>query len=568
MTETEAERNNELKEKLQALSLKFAATAGGRVAEIETASRRLLDAEEGGDISKALDETVFLAHRLAGAAASFGFPSLGGTASTLEKLLNSIKSSDGAISNEHIRRIKALIDDLGKNLNKEKPPPTTTLSPSPTAAAKAGAEAEAEANAAAEKQRLVFLIEADEDLARDLAAQLGHFGYNAKVFNSTEGVIEALVETPPAAVIASAALPEGDLAGIELLARVRDAVPSPPPAFAISVRDDLPARLAAVRAGARGYYSKPVDVARLSEALDVETEEEEAEPYRVLVVDDDESMAELYSVFLRSSGIITKAVTKPLDVMGPLAEYHPDLILMDINMPDCNGIELANVIRQKDDYVRIPIVFLTSETNADRRILAMRTGADDFLQKPVPPELLLSSVQSRIERSRFFDSMITRDSMTGLINHSKIKEILGVEINRAARHGAPLSFAMLDLDKFKSINDTCGHWVGDMVIKALALVLRQRLRKPDVVGRYGGEEFAVILPDTGPEAAGAVLDEIREGFSRIRHQTEEGEIQATFSCGIAGAEPGDSVENLTIKADEALYKAKQTGRNRVVLAGD
>jgi diguanylate cyclase (GGDEF)-like protein len=563
MSGTETDRDKDLKEKLQALSLKFAATAGGRVAEIETASKRLLDAKEDGDISKALDEAIFLAHRLAGAAASFGFPSLGGTASSLEKFLNSIKSSGGgvsnggAISNEHIRRIKAFVNDLGKNLNKEKPA-AAALSPSPTAAAKAKAE----------KQRLVFLIEADEELARDMAAQLGHFGYNAMVFPSTEGVIEALIKTPPAAVLTCVALPEGNLAGIKLMARIRDVTPSPPPAIAISARDDLPARLAAVRAGARGYYSKPVDVARLSEALDAETEEEEAEPYRVLVMDDDESMAELYAMFLQSSGITTKTVTKPLDVMGPLAEYRPDLILMDINMPDCNGIELASVIRQKDDYVRIPIVFLTSETNQDRRILAMRTGADDFLQKPVPPELLLSSVQSRIERSRFFDSMITRDSMTGLINHSKIKETLGIEINRAARQGAPLSFAMLDLDRFKLVNDAYGHWSGDMVIKALALVLRQRLRRPDVVGRYGGEEFAVIMPDTEATAAGTVLNEIREGFSRIKHQVEGSKIQLTFSCGIAGVEPGDSVETLTIKADEALYKAKQAGRNRVVLAGN
>ncbi len=566
MIGTETDDSRDLKEKLQALSLKFAATAGRRVTEIETAARRLLEAKEDGDISKVLNETVFLAHRLAGSAASFGFPSLGGTASSLEKLLNSIKSggggilNGGAISNEQSRLIKAFVNDLGKNLNKEKPPAAAPLSPSPAATAKAAAETA--------EQRLVFLIEDDKDLARDLAAQLGHFGYNARVFPSAEGVIEALIKTPPAAVIASVALPEGDLAGIELLAKIRNAVPSPPPTIAISVRDDLPARLAAVRAGARGYYSKPVDVARLSEALDAETIEEEAEPYRVLVVDDDESMAELYSVFLQSAGIATKTVTKPLAVMGPLAEYHPDLILMDINMPDCNGIELASVIRQKEAYVRIPIVFLTSEADVDRRILAMRTGADDFLQKPVPPELLLSSVQSRIERSRFFDSMITRDSMTGLINHSKIKEILGVEINRAARHGAPLSFAMLDLDKFKSINDAYGHWAGDLVIKALVLVLRQRLRKPDVVGRYGGEEFAVILPDTEAEPAAAALDEIREGFSRIKHQVEGSVIQATFSCGIAGAEPGDSVEALTIKADEALYKAKQAGRNRVVLAGD
>jgi PleD family two-component response regulator len=200
--------------------------------------------------------------------------------------------------------------------------------------------------------------------------------------------------------------------------------------------------------------------------------------------------------------MVAEIVTHPLRVMELLFEFRPDLILMDINMPDCNGIELAGVIRQKDVFFRIPIIFLTSQSTYDRRLLALQGGGDDFLAKPVRADLLVSSLKSRAERARQFDLLISRDGMTGIVNHSKIKEFLETEVLRGQRENRPLAFAMLDIDHFKSVNDSHGHWTGDTVIKALARVLSQRLRKTDFIGRYGGEEFAVILPNTeGADAA-------------------------------------------------------------------
>ncbi len=125
---------------------------------------------------------------------------------------------------------------------------------------------------------------------------------------------------------------------------------------------------------------------------------------------------------------------------------------------------------------------------------------------------------------------------------------------------------MLDIDRFKSVNDTYGHWTGDTVIKTLAQILRQRLRKTDIVGRYGGEEFAVILPNTDAGNAFRVLDGIRDGFARFRQRAASETFYVTFSCGIAPYPPFDAPPLLNQKADEALYRAKEGGRNRVVSA--
>jgi diguanylate cyclase (GGDEF)-like protein len=261
-----------------------------------------------------------------------------------------------------------------------------------------------------------------------------------------------------------------------------------------------------------------------------------------------------------------KVVNNPMKVMESLREFSPDLILMDIYMPECNGMELAGVVRQLEAFVSIPIVYLSAEKDMDKQLSAMSLGGDDFLTKPIKPEHLVSSVTSRIQRSRLLRSFMVRDSLTGLLNHTAIKDQLEREVGRAKREKMPLTYAMVDIDHFKQVNDTYGHPVGDRVIKSLSRLLKQRLRETDVVGRYGGEEFAVIMSNTDSHAAFKVMDELREAFSRLKHLVEGNEFSATFSCGIADvALFGDAIK-LGDSADKALYEAKHAGRNRVVLA--
>jgi diguanylate cyclase (GGDEF)-like protein len=262
----------------------------------------------------------------------------------------------------------------------------------------------------------------------------------------------------------------------------------------------------------------------------------------------------------------TLVLNQPLQIMEQLISFKPDLILMDMYMPDCNGYELAKVLRQMEAYVSIPIVFLSSETCVTRQLTAMRMGGDDFLTKPIKTEHLVSSVTIRAERMRIIRNFMERDSLTGLYNHSRSEEQLELAIMRVRRSGGHLAFAMIDIDNFKQINDTYGHPTGDRVIVTLARLLQQRLRKTDIVGRYGGEEFVVVLPDTDIDAARDVLDKIRESFAMIRHAYEKGEFSVTFSCGIARFPECIDATIISNEADKALYQAKNAGRNRVVVA--
>ncbi len=156
--------------------------------------------------------------------------------------------------------------------------------------------------------------------------------------------------------------------------------------------------------------------------------------------------------------------------------------------------------------------------------------------------------------------------MTGLFNHATTKQMLETELERSRRSGSPLSFALLDIDHFKSVNDAHGHGVGDVVIKTLARILTSRLRRIDVVGRLGGEEFGVILGGTPAARAIEVMENVRVTFENTSQRAGDSEFKVTLSCGIAEFPAFDSGPALSEAADQALYEAKNGGRNRVAQA--
>ena len=176
-------------------------------------------------------------------------------------------------------------------------------------------------------------------------------------------------------------------------------------------------------------------------------------------------------------------------------------------------------------------------------------------------------MQSKIERYRTLRRAMQCDSLTGLYNHGTVKDKLATAVQQATDAQRPLSVAMIDIDHFKSINDSYGHPMGDQVIRNLAWFLRQHLRRSDLIGRYGGEEFLVVLPATDGRRAVARLDSIRRDFGQVKHPFNETWCKATLSAGVTELRDGAGAEALIKQADEALYAAKRAGRNRVVKAG-
>lgn len=289
---------------------------------------------------------------------------------------------------------------------------------------------------------------------------------------------------------------------------------------------------------------------------------EDVEKSRVLVVEDSRVAVEVIQRTLQQQGIDTYAINDPGELLEALQAYRPDLILMDMYMPHFNGVEATRVLRQMPAYNSLPIVYVSGESEIGMQVEALRLGGDQFLSKPFNPVLLAAIVKTKIERFREIQRSTSLDGLTGLLNHTAAKSHLKHLVEHA-RKDSVLTVAMIDIDNFKSINDTYGHPVGDQVIRGLAWLLKGRLRSTDLIGRYGGEEFLIALPGVSPKEAKLVIDRIRKDFSTLPHAQPGGVVYATFSTGIASWPVFDTAISLTEAADDALLQAKRLGRNRL-----
>lgn len=505
----------------------------------------------------ALEQLHREVHGLAGAGGTYGFAALSTAARALDTAVKDLIDDDRAPGAVDEARFAGLLDAVEQSARSGTEQEQWLLKQSDLR------NSFLDAGPRAGQSRLVLVCESDAELSRELERRLSFFGYGVKTCPTLSRLSETLGRDRPALVLLSAELPDGNAA--DFIATYRQQHPSAPelPTLFMSDRADFPHRLQAVRSGAVAFMAKPLDLAELIDHVNAAAYPERQEPDRIMIVDDSDSYAEHARLLFEQAGYEVDVVTDPGQVLERMCERAPDLILMDLYMPECSGFELAKVIRQHAAFVSIPIVYVSAETNINKKIELIMEGGDDYITKPINEIQLLSAVRGRLRRSQLLRGMMMRDSLTGLLNHTAVTEKLELEVTRAQRLDSPLTFAMIDVDHFKRINDTFGHPCGDRVIKAIARLLRQRLRRTDIIGRYGGEEFAAVLLDTPLEAARDIIDDIRRGLAEVVFQDGDQTFQVTFSAGLASYPSTQTAQGLCDAADLALYKAKRDGRNRV-----
>lgn len=393
---------------------------------------------------------------------------------------------------------------------------------------------------------------------KDLVAQVGFFHVQVELVGTAQG-LPAVPE--PAMVLVDAA--NRPLAAFVAQVQTLRGQFSASHIVGLNVGGDFESQQLALGSGCDACVATGTQHAAIMARIVKLCSNEEEAPYKVLVVEDSKTAGALIRRTLSEAGMESLAITRPQDVLTALASFQPDLVLMDMYMPGCTGVEVTRVIRQHAEFLSTPVVYLSGDSNVALQVDALRLGGDHFLTKPFNPVILNAVVKSKIDRYRTLRRTMLHDSLTGLLNHTTSKQQLQSAINAARLDGSGLCVAMVDIDHFKSVNDTYGHPMGDHVIRSLSWLLKQRVRKTDAVGRYGGEEFVVILPGSQAEQAHAVLDRIRGDFSRIRHPVDDGWFSSNFSGGIAQWNADLDSEALLKRADEALYQAKRGGRNRV-----
>lgn len=486
-------------------------------------------------------------HRLAGAAGTFGFAKLGESARQLEqradRWLDSAKPGTRA-AEAFARALQQLASETpGQERESAAELPEHHDEPAPGCR--------------------IYVLEADPVAGASMAVTLRNFGYLVNQWPDVATLQQAVANELPDALIASVQ----QNAELECLAALQQGLEHPLPLLVIHERADFASQLAAVRAGAQGFFGRPLDITQLENSLERCLDRQQGEPFRVLIVDDDLELATRYSLVLRNAQMQVQILSEPTHVLDTMRSFNPEVLLLDVNMPDCSGPELAQMIRLHDEWLRVTIIYLSAETDAHRQMAALLKAGDDFITKPISDNALVAAVYSHSQRARSLSTALARDSLTGLLKHADIKEQLTLEVQRATRSGKPASVVMLDLDHFKGVNDTYGHAAGDNVIRALANLLRQRLRRIDSLGRYGGEEFVAVLPECSALQARRIFDEIRVRFAALNFKAgDSDEFRVSFSAGICETDGHTASGVLLERADQALYAAKHNGRNQVQIA--
>ncbi len=297
---------------------------------------------------------------------------------------------------------------------------------------------------------------------------------------------------------------------------------------------------------------------------------------RVLVVDDSPLIRAILMASLEDQGYDVVEAEDGLEALQVCAVDPPDVVLLDVVMPGMSGLDVLDRLQGAPELLHIPVVCLTGRSDVSDVVEAMRRGAHDYLRKPFETNELLARLSSALRVKRLSDELRARnvelervsrtDALTGLLNRRAVDEVLAAQLAHARRHGSPLSVLMIDLDRFKSVNDTYGHAGGDRVLVEVAKRLRAGLREGDTVGRWGGEEFLAVLPMTLGPAAHLLAERLCRDIAASPIPMPDG---TSLPVGISVGSCGDLLDEdaLLRAADGALYRAKAAGRGRAV-AGD
>lgn len=380
------------------------------------------------------------------------------------------------------------------------PAPATSVAPAPAAAAPRLTE-EPAAPRPAHGARKVYHLTDGSSLACEIDQKLELSGYELSLLDHADELIEMIGTFPPHLVVVDAAFLDGlDRLG-EALKAARGRASHRVAMLALSEQSDLEVRLRAMRAGADAFIPLPAQTADVMARIAELTESDQTDPYRILIVEDDRSQAMFAESILRKTGMQTMMVTDPLAALNDIDEFNPDLILMDLYMPGCSGMELTAIIREREAFVSTPIVFLSGESDTDKHFEALNAGGDDFLSKPIRPKHLISAVTNRLRRARHIrrraQNQNPRDPITGMYERAHVLDRINAKLaadETVAQRGGLL---YVDLDDATNLREQVGLIGFDKLLGQIGAFLASHLDVSELVTRFGDTSFVVLSPERG-----------------------------------------------------------------------
>jgi diguanylate cyclase (GGDEF)-like protein len=358
-----------------------------------------------------------------------------------------------------------------------------------------------------------------------------------------------------------------DMQGLMLVRSLRREVGENLPVAFISHTQDVELRLEGIHAGVSLFLNDSVSVDLLTQSVRQLQNLNVRGQARVLVIDDDESiLSDQVLHDLQNAHFTLSCLTSPLRVLELLSEIQTDILVIHADMEGLGGFEMCRTLRALPEWQSLPILLMGIQDDESVKVAAYRAGADDYLPINSSASTLKTCIEARLERSRVIQERADRDGLTGLLVRRAFNDALHAQMAAARRKGSTVAVCLIDLDHFKSINDTYGHISGDRVLASIGRLLSSSFRVEDLRGRWGGEEFVVAFCYEDEQTAHAILERARKEFVRFYFDGENGlQFQATFSAGIACfPQDGETIEDVFKVADKRLYTVKEHGRNAIL----
>ncbi|MFH1459773.1 MAG: diguanylate cyclase [Candidatus Omnitrophota bacterium] len=292
----------------------------------------------------------------------------------------------------------------------------------------------------------------------------------------------------------------------------------------------------------------------------------------ILIVEDNPLDLEVVKKILSEAGYEVIYAVDGKGTFAILEEAAPDLIILDLMLPDTDGFEICKFLQKNDRWMNVPIIFLSSSDSLGNKLMGLKLGASDFLSKGCNEKELLLRVRNLLRVKKIYDETLRLtiiDSLTRVYNRRYFQYRLMDEFQRGKRYERQFCCMIMDIDNFKSINNSLGKPKGDQILKKVAVVLRANMRTADILCRYGGDEFGVLLPETDFHGAQVMAERLKNLVAQTNLDEIEKSLKITLSCGISSLvdnHPADREELLT-QADVALHQAKKTGQNIIGLYG-
>jgi diguanylate cyclase (GGDEF)-like protein len=514
----------------------------GRIGTLEEAIGAMLDDSLNEDLRARAERD---AHKLAGSLGMFGFPRGSEIARELEQAL----AAPAPTQAFHLAELTlALSDEIDSR--------------------RGGPAENGDSDAAPAEGRALLLVGPDAELIERLSVEALGKDFRPRSAATLAGAHELVAIEPP-----DAAVFDVDFAGggadeaLKLIEGLASREP-PIPVLVLTGSEALLDRVEVSRRGGRGFVQRTRPAAQVIDAVSATMERRDFARTKLLAVDDDPAISDALEALLAPSGMEITTLNDPLQFWVVLAEVAPDLLVLDLDMPELDGVDLCRAVRADERFGQLPVLFLTGRADADSVQRIFEAGADDYVSKPIVGPELVARILNRLERIKLFRELAERDGLTGVATRRRATAVLGDFLEMSDRFDQPVSFGLLDFDHFKQLNDRLGHTAGDAALRRLGEMLIDAFRGEDVIGRWGGEEFVVGMYGMARDDGVQRIAEVLEGFRREEFKSVEGEAGClSFSAGVAEYPcDGGDLHELYRAADDALYTAKAAGRNRVLPA--